>query len=273
MANVTSPGERAALPRSGGFFRARSPESNGSGRFVARRYRFLSIALLGVASLNLAIFVPQVPWAMSSSEDSSARSSTSNNQFFGERDPNEPVWLAARLNSSSLDVGQEHSIDLMAMANPIRGFLMSSPPPILQISAPECVGEIIEQEKKFKTDRAEHLRPPFEQLLEPGRRRIHFNLASPPGPNDAIELMVSCYVKSADGELRLIRRRGRVALSPGSELEPTLVGRAQWQDTSTLALGDKATSFRLPDNEGNVVDLEEYAGKKNVLLVTYQCFW
>lgn len=188
----------------------------------------------------------------------------------GDVAPKNAVKLTAKLTADSLVVGQEYVLEVVAEPNAEKGYAFTgkrTPEPILQLRVPGCI-------ERAKTRNREFLRSPYELKLDGGRGQVRFTLASKPSPGDAIILSLTCYVETDEkGSARLVRRRGRIALKPGAWLTPVPIGRGDWQETSTFALGDQASSFKLPDKDGKILDLDDYLGKKNVLLVMYRAFW
>ena len=57
--------------------------------------------------------------------------------------------------------------------------------------------------------------------------------------------------------------RGVVAASLGAVAFPLLAGAAE------LKIGDRAPDFSLPDQNGQIVKLSDFKGKKNVVLAFY----
>jgi AhpC/TSA family len=62
------------------------------------------------------------------------------------------------------------------------------------------------------------------------------------------------------------------AQSPQSPLAPPKMPVAAKTDTG-LGVGDKAPDFALPNGDGKLVMLSEYAGRTPVVLVFYRGFW
>ena len=181
------------------------------------------------------------------------------------------MQLGATLKAGALTVGQEYVIEVSATPDAGQGFRFTgrrSVPPLLQLKVPASVR--VPQAGRSR----DYMRPPYEMQLRNGQGQVRFTLASAPKPGDAIVLNFTAYIESGDKKHTwLVRKRGQVALKPGAKLEPLPVGRGAWQDMSTLALGDEAVSFKLPDKDGNVLDLNTYLGKKNVVLLTSRAHW
>lgn len=63
--------------------------------------------------------------------------------------------------------------------------------------------------------------------------------------------------------------RVRKSLRTASVLFGSLLALPSLASSATLAVGDRAPDFTLPDTEGKEVKLSEFRGKKNVVLAFY----
>lgn len=189
----------------------------------------------------------------------------------GDRAPDNAVQFTAVLKADALTVGQEYVLEVSATPDAAQGFSFTgrrSVAPILQLKVSDSVRVSGPGRSR------DYLRPPYELQLPGGKGQVRFTLTSAPKPRDAILLNFAGYIQSADKKHTwLVRKRGMVALKPGATLEALPAGRGEWQDASTLALGDKAVAFKLPDKDGKVLDLNTYLGKKNIILLTYRAHW
>ena len=186
--------------------------------------------------------------------------------------PKDLVTFSATLGAGHIQVGQTYTVDVTAQVNPRSGYSLAGRRPIpmvLQMKAPASI-ELTPANVKG----GEHLRPPYEVTVDGGRRQVRFRVKSAPKPGDALVINLVGYVESADKKNAwMIRRRGTIKIKPGARLVEEPATRSDWQESSTLAIGDDAPAFSLPDKDGKRHGLSQFKGKKNVLVVTYRANW
>ena len=186
--------------------------------------------------------------------------------------PKDLVTFSATLGAGTIQVGQTYTVNVTAQVNSRSGYSLAGRRPIpmvLQMKAPASI-----ELTQARVTRGEHLRPPYEVTVDDGRRAIRFRVKSAPKPGDALVINLVGYVESVDKKSAwMIRRRGTIEIKPGAKLVEEPATRSDWQESSTLAIGDDAAAFNLPDKDGKRHGLRKFKGKKNVLVITYRAFW
>lgn len=187
--------------------------------------------------------------------------------------PKDLVTFSATLGAGGIQVGQTYTVNVTAQVNPRSGYSLAGRrggiPMVLQMKAPASI-ELTQANVK----RGEHLRPPYEVTVDGGSRQVQFRVKSAPKPGDALVINLVGYVESADKKSAwMIRRRGSVEIKPGAKLVEEPATKSDWQENSTLAIGDEAPAFSLPDKDNKRHGLAKFKGKKNVLVFTYRAFW
>jgi hypothetical protein len=146
---------------------------------------------------------------------------------------------------------------------------------MVEIEVPASVelsGKVLESFDELKKN--EFLRAPFERLLQKPQTSIGFRLTSPPAKDARIEFNFLAYVSKDPAENGwFVRKRLALPIVAGAtavEVSPR-VSRAGASDT--LQLGDEASSFELPEAEGDFVEFDQYLYERNIIVTTYRAFW
>ena len=188
--------------------------------------------------------------------------------------PDDAFVASARIDADALQPGGSYEIVVdVHIANGVSTSDAGVPAPVLQIKAPtsaRLVGAVLDTREELS--RNEYLKAPFERLAEEVPMRIPFELRVNPGADEHFSLNVLAFVRYGNDDY-FVRRRLDLPLLPGASAtlaEPTV---SDWGDSSVLALGEPADPFRLPTADGTRVSLEQYQGKKNVVVTTYRAFW
>ncbi len=149
------------------------------------------------------------------------------------------------------------------------------PAPILQIDVPPSVklnGKVLKTQKALS--RNNYLQAPFERLLEELPARIGFRTSNRLGADERIGLNIITYVTDGGARnARFVRRRLELAPTAGSEATTVSAKSSKWGKEDLLQIGDTADAFTLPRADKSTVSLEQFRGKKNVIVTTYRAFW
>lgn len=151
--------------------------------------------------------------------------------------------------------------------------------PIVLVDTPDCVRLVGEPPELLITPedfQLTYLRFPHgRRMLEP-RLSIEFELVSQPAPDDRIAINVVGYLGAmgtdSPAESRFVRRRLELPLEGGATVrsDGTPAARSNWGADTTLQIGDAFPRVTLPDNTGVEVDLSEFVGQTNVLILFYR---
>ncbi|MCH7884194.1 MAG: hypothetical protein IIC01_03000 [Planctomycetes bacterium] len=188
---------------------------------------------------------------------------------------NDQVTINARIEADRLEVGQEYEIvlDVRFKANHSASEA-GMPAPILQIQVPPSVrlsGKVLSSHKELS--RNEFLHAPFERLMKDAPTRVPFTLVHEPAPEDQFSLNVLAYVSNGKGT-SFVRRRLTLPVRASATAKEADPNTSDWGvNERLLQLGDKAALFKLPRADGSTVSLDQYLGKKNVVVTTYRAFW
>jgi hypothetical protein len=79
--------------------------------------------------------------------------------------------------------------------------------------------------------------------------------------------IIAAGLQSANSFLEALHMRNQLRVTVGAALLALASTMAAQADT--LKVGDKAPDFTLPDQNGNKVSLNQFLGKKNVVLAFY----
>jgi hypothetical protein len=192
--------------------------------------------------------------------------------------PPEPleVGLQATIPAERLEVGGQYEIQIQADLP--QGYSFSSggiPAPIAQIKVPESaelVGQVLTDKKELSKN--EFFKAPFELLVDENPQSIPFKLLKEPGAEEAFAINVLVFLRSDEKEDdRFIRRRLSLPLAGGARAKAAAAALSDWGQEETLQIGEKAAAFALPRADGEVVDLQEYLGKKSIVITTYRAHW
>lgn len=188
--------------------------------------------------------------------------------------PGDAFVVSMRIDAVALQPGKTYDIVVdVQVANGVSTSDAGVPAPVVQIKAPSStrlVGTVLDTREKLS--RNEFLMAPFELLAKEFPMRIPFELRENPGDDEHFSLNLLAFVRHENDDY-FVRRRLELPLRPGASatlVEPTA---SDWGDSSVLTLGEPADSFSLPKADGTRVSLEQYRGKKNVVVTTYRAFW
>ncbi len=190
--------------------------------------------------------------------------------------PDGAFSVSATIDAGSLVTGQEYDIVIdWKVAEGLSPGGAGVPAPILQIDAPRAIqlsGKVLRDHRELAQN--EFLQAPYERLLKESPARIGFKLRKEPGSDDSIGLNILAYIGYGEsGEARFVRRRLELRLAPNATATPAESTNSKWGKNQLLEIGDKAATFRLPRADGEKVGLQQYRGKKNVLVTTYRAHW
>ena len=186
--------------------------------------------------------------------------------------PSDVVTVTARVESQGRSYTIVIDIDYKDGWN---GTGAGIPAPILQIDVPPSVklkGKILKSYKALS--RNEFLQEPFERLIKELPARIDFRRIKEPEGDERIGLNVLIYVNDGgDRNARFIRRRLELAPISGANATPGSPESSHWGQDDLLQIGDSADAFTLPRADKSTVSLDQFLGKKNVIVTTYRAFW
>ena len=110
--------------------------------------------------------------------------------------------------------------------------------------------------------------------LLPTYARIGFKLRRRPSADDQFGLNILAYVGSKSGdESWFVRRRLTLPLKPNATAVPASPDVSDWGKEDLLQIGEPAAAFSLPTADGSTVSLDQYLGKKNIIVTTYRAYW
>ncbi|MFQ5501843.1 MAG: hypothetical protein ACE5EQ_06025 [Phycisphaerae bacterium] len=190
--------------------------------------------------------------------------------------PDDVVTVSATLQADRLEIGQSYSFVVEARFKD--GWSASDsgiPKPFLQIKTPPSVqldGKVLKTQRELSKN--EYLREPFERLMQGNETTVRFTLVDEPGEDERIALNIIAYASDDPAnDAWFIRKRMELPVRPGATAELINATESDWGTGDELQIGDQAELFELPRADGSKVSLEQYRGKKNVLVTTYRAFW
>ena len=196
--------------------------------------------------------------------------------FLATSAPEDLVTVSARIEADELEVGRNHDIVVdIAFKEGFSGSAGGIPGAILQIDVPpsaRLTGRVLKTRKE--QSRNEYLQEPFERLIKETPAYVEFTLRRPPAKKERFGISVLAYVGTDGGEdAWFVRRRSALPLLPNAKGEVVAPTDSQWGEEDVLQIGDKAEAFTLPTADGLTVSLDQYVGKKNVIVTTYRAYW
>ena len=151
--------------------------------------------------------------------------------------------------------------------------------PLLLIDTPDCVRLVGDPPELLITPddfQLSYLRYPHgRRMLEP-RVTVEFELVAQPDADDRIGVNVVGYLGAmgtdSEDESRFVRRRLELPIEGGARVtsDGAPAERSNWGGSTTLQIGDPFPRVTLPDNTGVEVDLAEFVGETNVLVLLYR---
>ena len=188
------------------------------------------------------------------------------------------IEVAAHLDATALTPGETYELTVdLTFPDGVLATGAGTPSPILQLGVPACV-QLTGKDLWTAQDlaRNNHLRAPFERLIESGSSKVEFVLASEPGPDDRIAVNVVGYLADAARTREsFVRKRVEVALLPGASGE-AVEGVSDWgPDEYLLQIGDRLPDVELwdsPDPE-QLVSLSSVTAERWSVVATYRAHW
>ena len=194
------------------------------------------------------------------------------------------VQVQASLSVPALEVGGTYSFEVyVELPEGVAASESGVPAPFLQLDVPPSV-KLTEPALTSYRELAknEFLQEPYERLVRESPVRIPFELVSEPEEGETIGMNVLAYVRpggdeTAGGEADyFLRRRIELPVAARAQSRAGDPGTSTWgTDERLLQIGQKATSFTLPQGPGDepVVALDDLLGKKNIIVTTYRAHW
>ena len=184
------------------------------------------------------------------------------------------VRVSAYLDASELSVGSKYEIIVeLEMADGVKSS-NARIAPMLQIDVPEGVeleGRVVETYEELAGN--EFLNEPFERMLGEFPAHVGFQLTEAPEKGRTIGLNVIGYFVDASGQHSFLRQRLELPLVAGAEAKTGEEASTWGRNDTLLQIGQKASEFELPREDGSPVALSDYVGDKNIIVTTYRAFW
>ncbi|MCZ6834561.1 MAG: hypothetical protein O7G85_02190 [Planctomycetota bacterium] len=187
-----------------------------------------------------------------------------------------PIKLSAQFAETELQVGEVHQIELTL--NLPEGWSCTNSgmrSAMLQIEVPDCVtlsGKVLTEYRELS--RNEFVQEPFEREIQAGTTTIEFTLTGEPTKGETISLNIVAYLnQEGSDEHHFLRKRLELPVKAGSKAIEGDASDTSWGEHDTLLVGDKADTFTLPQYGGTEINLDDYLGKKNIIVTTYRAHW
>ena len=151
------------------------------------------------------------------------------------------------------------------------------PGAVLQLDLPDgltLAGDILTDHRALA--RNGFLHAPFERMVQLGDTSVEFSIDKDGSfDNGALGINVVAYMRHNDAATaHFVRKRFELNIEPNAAATTVDSANTSWgDDRSGLQVGDKAKPFTLPRADGTNVDLNNYLGKKNIIVTTYRAFW
>ncbi len=117
-----------------------------------------------------------------------------------------------------------------------------------------------------------YLRMPYGRRVMTKETSIAFTLLAEPEPDDVLALNVITYLEDElDPQgARFVRRRIELPLRGGAQAQGVSSEVSRWGQGETLAIGDTAPDFELPDLTNRKRKLSDRLGDQRVLILAYR---